>query len=192
MFRKNKQLVLGMEYVPEGEESAMREIVELSLQEMNLARRPVPRGQHGKSHGCVRARFKVCADIRDEFRHGLFKTARSYDALIRFSNNEKFDDAQSDPRGMAVKLFQNDDPIQDFLMIDHPVFFIRNVADYVIFVRAFVASRQSKIVKKLSRLPKPIKALVGFIILFIRFYRNHWKELRISWKLNQQTSSKRP
>ena len=32
---------------------------------------------------------------------------------------------------------------QDFILVDHPVFFIRNVADYVAFSRAFVDGAKS-------------------------------------------------
>ncbi len=128
MFGRKKTPPLGKEDIPPGEKSATDEIVKLSLADMNIGRRPVQRGQHPKSHGCIQATFKVCPDIRDEYRHGLFKTAGSYDALLRFSNFSESDDSQSNTRGLAVKLFHNGEAIQDFVMIDHPVFFIRNAA----------------------------------------------------------------
>jgi catalase len=180
MFGRKKNPILGREYIPQDEESATREIVELSLAAMDIGRRPVLRGQHPKSHGCIRARFEVCADIRDEFRHGLFKTVGTYEALLRFSNFSRADDSQPDARGMAVKLFHNGDAIQDFVMIDHPVFFIRNAADYVVFIRAFVRSRRSKIARRLRFFPEWVKNLIRGLILFFRFYWRRWRELWIS------------
>ena len=186
MFGWKKTPPLGKENIPPGEKSATDEIVKLSLADMNIGRRPVLRGQHPKSHGCIRARFEVCADIRDEFRHGLFKTVGSYDALVRFSNFSRADDSQSDTRGMAVKLFHNGDAIQDFVMIDHPVFFIRNAADYVIFVRAFVRSRGSRIVRRLRFFPEWVKNLVRFMIVFNGFYWRRPRELWIIWKMSRK------
>lgn len=186
MFGRKKTLQLGMEDVPEGEDLATSEIVKMSLAEMNIARRPVLRGQHPKSHGCVRARFEVFADIRDELKHGLFKTARSYDALVRFSNSQRSDDSLPDPRGMAVKLLEEGTGIQDFVMIDHPVFFICNAADYVVFSRAFIRSRRSRIVKKLAPFSGRLMELVRGMILINRFYWKHWRELWISIKLSRK------
>ena len=74
----------------------------------------------------------------------MFREPRTYRALIRFSNGRQWDDTKADVHGMAVKLLavegekvlesEKDAQTQDFLMIAHPVFFIRNVADYVSFM----------------------------------------------------------
>jgi len=49
------------------------------------------------------------------------------------------DDSVGDGRGMAIKLMgvkPSEFGTQDFVMINHPVFFVRNVADYVEFQKA--------------------------------------------------------
>jgi len=49
------------------------------------------------------------------------------------------DDLVDDGRGMAIKLMgieHSDSGTQDFIMINHPVFFVRNAADYVEFQKA--------------------------------------------------------
>src|ERR1700754_5288479 len=67
----------------------------------------VRRDAHPKTHGLVTAEFIVLDDFSHALRHGVFKTPRKFDALIRFSAGEVFvaDDTRL-PRsgGMAVKL----------------------------------------------------------------------------------------
>jgi catalase len=112
-----------------------------------LGVRPAMRDAHAKAHGCVRASFAVHSDLPKAYRVGAFAEPVSYKAWIRFSNGSgtPHDDAVGDGRGMALKLIGVRGPklladvpeaetgTQDFLMINYPVFFIRNVADYVPF-----------------------------------------------------------
>ena len=62
------------------------------------------RAQHGRSHGCVAAMFRVRPDLPDRFRHGLFAQPGEFQALIRFSNGAQFADDRKDAHGMAIKL----------------------------------------------------------------------------------------
>jgi catalase len=91
------------------------------------------RDAHAKAHGCVKAKFAVAEGLPPELAVGLFATPKSWDATVRFSNSERIpqSDRTKDGRGMAVKL---DGIEQDFVMINHPVFFVRNAADYIDFV----------------------------------------------------------
>lgn len=107
--------------------------------------RPAMRDAHAKGHGCVKATFTVAANIANDLKVGVFARARTYTAWIRFSNGagSPHDDNAGDGRGMAIKLTgvpgkklladEIHAPTQDFVMINYPVFFIRNVADYVPF-----------------------------------------------------------
>lgn len=113
-----------------------------------LGVRPAMRDAHAKAHGCVRGTFEVDSKVPDDLRAGIFAQPQTYKAWVRFSNGAgtPHDDAAGDGRGMAVKLVGVPGPkllgdapeaqmgTQDFVMINHPVFFIRNVADYVPFV----------------------------------------------------------
>src|SRR5262249_938209 len=114
--------------------------------------RPVRRGQYIKQHGCLRAKFVVSGDpgLEDAFRRGLFARPGVYDAWIRFSSSSQHDDHQPDAHGMAIKLMGVDgeevlgceDPkTQDFLMVDSPVFFLRNAIGYGKFSPALLKAR---------------------------------------------------
>jgi hypothetical protein len=140
----------GEEFVPAGEDLAIDQIVAIHryVQEFRDRKRdPVPRGQHPKQHGCVRAEFIVESDLPEALKHGVFREPRTYRALIRFSNGRQWDDTRPDAHGMAIKLLEvegekvlesgKNAKTQDFVLLDHPVFFIKNVADYVPFMEDF-------------------------------------------------------
>ena len=108
------------------------------------------RDAHAKGHGCVTATFTVRPDLPEELRAGVFVPGREYRAWIRFSNGnaEIRPDHAKDARGMAIKLMGVEGekllptppgarPLetQDFLMINHPVFFNRDVEEYEGFIR---------------------------------------------------------
>lgn len=115
----------------------------------SLARRDA----HAKAHGCVGATFTVLPRLAPELRAGVFARPRTYPAVIRFSNGFRAerDDHAGDGRGMAIKLIgvagrkllarEAWEPTQDFLLINFPVFFVRNAADYLPFVAAEARDR---------------------------------------------------
>jgi hypothetical protein len=97
----------------------------------------VRRDAHAKAHGCVKATFKVDADLETGLRVGTFSTpGKASKAWLRFSNGAFHPGADTglDGRGMAIKLMDSSgtDPrtVHDILMINHPVFFSPNIADY--------------------------------------------------------------
>ncbi|HYP58581.1 MAG TPA: catalase family protein, partial [Beijerinckia sp.] len=106
------------------------------------------RDAHRKAHGCVQASFTVLGGLPPELAQGVFAEPKDYSAIIRYSNGSgaSQDDRTGDGRGMAVKVLGVDGPkiltedpensTQDFLMINYPVFFVRNALDYVGFERA--------------------------------------------------------
>ncbi len=106
------------------------------------------RDAHRKAHGCVAAKFNVLGGLPPALAQGVFAQAHSFDAVIRYSNGsgQSNDDSKGDGRGMAIKLLGVTGPkllsdeasanTQDFIMINHPVFFVRNAADYVDFQRS--------------------------------------------------------
>ena len=109
----------------------------------------VARGAHAKAHACLRAYFDVLPDLREAFRYGVFaEPGRRYRTWVRFSNGhydlETSQDYNNDARGMALKLLGVDGeplerdgvngPVQDFLMANTPVFFVRNMPDYNYFI----------------------------------------------------------
>lgn len=106
------------------------------------------RDAHRKSHGCVQASFEVLDKLPPQLAQGLFATPHAYQAVVRFSNGSgsSQDDHTNDARGMAVKVMgvpglkllddEQTASTQDFLMTNHPVFFIRNAVDYGAFQKA--------------------------------------------------------
>ena len=127
----SEPLELGKEYPPPGEDAAIQQLRALHLQVQHAQHADGHRGEHPKGHGGVWARFRVEEDIPPEFRAGLFAKPGDYLALVRYSNGRNLDDRQPDVRGMAIKVLipQNGiDPLQqDFLLVNHPVFFGRSV-----------------------------------------------------------------
>jgi hypothetical protein len=118
--------------------------------------RPAIRDAHAKGHGCVKAEFVVEKNIPSKLRKGVFAAPRTYPAWIRFSNGSGTpdDDHAGDGRGMAIKLMgvdgekiladEADAKTQDFVMINYPVFFVRNVADYMTFTGLSVAGKSDQ------------------------------------------------
>ncbi|MCM2254200.1 MAG: catalase family protein [Vicinamibacteria bacterium] len=111
-------------------------------------KRPVRRDAHPKAHGCVRASFAVNAELPENLAQGAFVPGKAYAAWIRFSNGASDparDDAKGDARGMAIKLMgvpgtkllpeERDAGTQDFIMINHPVFFIDDPQQYLTLVK---------------------------------------------------------
>ena len=150
MKHESVHITMGEELIPSGEADQIDQIVAIhrEVQEhVDRKLKPVPRGQHQKQHGCVRAEFVVEPNLPANLRHGIFYEPRAYHALIRFSNGKQFDDRLPDAHGMAIKLLgvegekvlasEKNAQTQDFIMIDHPVFFVRNVADYVPLMKDF-------------------------------------------------------
>jgi hypothetical protein len=131
------------EEVPANEDEATQQIVRMIEESVRaeakngLARR----GAHAKAHGCVQAEFRVLDNLPEGVRVGIFREPRAYPAWIRYSNafGKMQDDSVGDARGMAIKLMgveQSESGTQDFVMINHPVFLVRNAADYVEFQKA--------------------------------------------------------
>lgn len=125
------------EVVPETETADIAATIELIERHVREAARGgvARRDAHAKGHGCVRAEFQVLGNLPAELRVGFFAHPHRYPALIRFSNGASVmaADKQGDSRGMAIKLLDVADSssgTQDFVLVDHAVFVVRNVADY--------------------------------------------------------------
>ena len=131
----------GEETVPAGEAQVIEEFKTILLKEMKdeaAPDQPKKRGQHPKPHGFVVAKFTVLEGLPEELKIGLFREPRPYTAVIRFSNTAAKDDSTPDTHGMAIKLLgvkgkkllegEEDAETQDFVMIDHPLFFAQDVA----------------------------------------------------------------
>ncbi|MBW4669873.1 MAG: catalase family protein [Cyanomargarita calcarea GSE-NOS-MK-12-04C] len=149
-------LELGKEYPPADEASAIEVIERISIEQVQrnyqTGEKPVRRDAHAKHHGCVRAEFIVESNLPEEMKIGVFKEPeKKFTACIRFSNGSgnSQSDLKGDARGMAIKLLgvegekllPDEKNTQDFATINHPVFFIRNVQDYIDFFTAIESAK---------------------------------------------------
>ena len=112
------------------------------------------RAVHAKSHGLLNADFEVVAS---ELKVGLFAEPRTYKALLRPSNGfaEVRKDRMRDARGLSLRvLVPSSEPLngqrpqfiptglgdelgfQDFVMVNYPVFFSRDIASFAGLVQA--------------------------------------------------------
>jgi Dyp-type peroxidase family len=112
--------------------------------------RPAFRQAHAKAHGVVKAEFHVESELSDDTRFGVFQPGATYDAWVRFSNSDSTpqDDRKGGVRGMAIKLMgihgnkllqdETDATTQDFLLVNCPIFFSPDVADFLAFIQSTV------------------------------------------------------
>jgi hypothetical protein len=120
-------------------------VLAVSLQEQK-AKGPGLRQVHSKSHGLVTGKFKIEENIPEQCRVGVFTKVQEYDIWVRFSNasspkslNELKPDTEGDARGMAIQLRniegnkvpEDESNTQDFILINHHVFFLPDVQGYI-------------------------------------------------------------
>ncbi len=153
----------GVEQIPAGEAEAIARIIEverkLLQKKIDQDKLPspghsVPRGQHPKHHGCVRAEFVVAQELPEHLRVGLFREPGArFPACIRFSNASVQDDQHAGGHGMAIKLLdvpgekllkgEEHAQTHDFVLLDSPVFFIKDAIEYASFESALLAMEDS-------------------------------------------------
>lgn len=140
--------VLGEKLQP-NEEAVVQNIVQViekSIREQYTVGNAL-RDAHPKAHGCIRAEFHVSKNIPAQFAKGVFMPDQSYQAWIRFSNasnDASSADIDKDARGIAIKLLgvsgekilesEKQATTQDFIMINHPVFFANDAKRYLSFI----------------------------------------------------------
>ena len=171
-----KQLALGEERIGEDEDRKIDLITLQNMKTMTLDRETGKqvRAQHTKGHGCATAKFIVREDIPHDLRHGVFAQPNSFDAVIRFSNGIRTDDREPDAHGMAIKLpgVRADGGDQDFVLVDHPVYFAEGMRDYLAFNtyfhEIFFFKKEHGERLKLSIDPRTAKGALSWAGLWIR------------------------
>jgi hypothetical protein len=152
--------MIEYERVPAGEQAAIDEILRLTLEELKHdnppGTKPVKRDAHAKHHGVVRAELTVLDGLAPDLAIGVFAHPRTYRAYVRFSNSVATVGSDKEPqgRGLALKLMgvegekllesEMTEKTQDFIMITHPVFPIKDVFDYILLLRAAFAKKPLK------------------------------------------------
>ena len=139
------------EFIPDSEQSDLKKLIDIAYVRYERIRDkndPVyRRDQHSKAHGCVNAEFNVFDTVPQSMQHGVFAPQfhnKTFPAWVRFSNAAfgMDPDQAEDGRGFAIKLLDvpgdkvmstiPDEKSQDFILMNHPVFLIRDVADYLL------------------------------------------------------------
>lgn len=123
-----------LETVPEDEEAQIQRVLDLQLEIMKARQDPAKRGQHPKMQALLRAELHVHADAPDDLRVGVFETPVIRPALVRLSTGLLPRDSDPQAHGLAIKLLDVEEApggTQDFILLDAPTFFVRNVAEYV-------------------------------------------------------------
>jgi catalase len=153
-----EKLEIGKEYPPVGEEAEIQAVMEITKKKM-LAQGnspPTRRDQHPKSHGYLVGEFIVAENIPNELRVGIFAQPRTYPVRIRFSNgsNDPKPDTAGNIRGMAIKVMGVEGEMaidtpdhqgeQDFVLIDDPAFFLKDVTGYLNFFAAVATMNKMK------------------------------------------------
>jgi hypothetical protein len=149
-----------VETIPADEADDIQRVVQAL--ELILARSQAKSGQfradvHVKTHGYAQGELRVLPNLPDELAQGLFERDGVYPVVVRFSNaaSQAQADAIPDGRGMAIKVLgvegevvladEQRGPTQDFVMINHPVFFARNVKDYLRLEQVLVQADDSSL-----------------------------------------------
>ncbi len=135
------------------------------------------RDAHPKAHGCVKAEIDILDSLPAALARGMFVPGATYQAWIRFSNGSADPtraDIKRDARGMAIKVLgvpgktllddESAAATQDFIMINHPVFFATDPARY----RSFLQDANSDHLYRKLRIPFDLGAKGTLIALKTR------------------------
>src|SRR5579883_482766 len=112
---------------------------------------PDQRQMHTKSHGLVWGEFIVENNLPETLNVGVFARPQKYPIWVRFSNasppekrGKLKSDQEPDVRAVAIKLMEvegtkvldDEENTQDFILINHPVFFVRDAQGYIDLAQA--------------------------------------------------------
>ena len=137
--------VPAQEEIPAGETAMTQDILQTAIKIVDQHRDNTRylRDAHAKAHGCVKAEVAVLQNLDPTLRQGVFaEPGKTWQAVMRLSNGNAYPqfDSLRDARGMALKLLdvpgtqlmpsQQGRSEQDFVMFNHPNFFVSDVAEY--------------------------------------------------------------
>ncbi len=144
----------------EEQATAIEELVRLSLakaKEDGVAMDGrMLRQSHAKQHGLVYAVFTVRQNLPDRLSVGLFAEPKAYHAYVRYSNSEGPNVPDNEPqlRGMSIKVFgvpgdklleyEKQAVTHDFILVNHPVFPVRDAVDFLEFTRCLHEGKPQK------------------------------------------------
>jgi hypothetical protein len=149
------------------------------------------RGVHAKHHGLMKASLQIREDLPERFAVGLFKPGHKYECWVRVSNTQPVPQAdyRPDGRGIALKILRvegrpavpfrlpngldgpdADATTQDFAMVSHPTFFVKDARDYAIMRGLFDANTDGRL--------EQLSVTAGSALYMLRRPRASWLLLR--------------
>lgn len=126
---------------------------------------PDLRQVHPKSHGLVWGEFIVENDLPETLKVGVFAKTKTYPIWVRFSNASEAEkrgkfksDKEPDIRGLALKLMNvagkkvldDEEGTQDFVLLNHPVFFVRDIQGFADLVKAGSGQAEPELLQRLQ------------------------------------------
>jgi hypothetical protein len=186
-----RELELAIEYPSPDEDEYTDKLARVLKQKVADSYPPgkTLRDAHPKQHGCVMAEFIVDSEIPQEWRIGVFKEARAFPALIRFSNASPTvsPDYKKDCRGMAIKLLGVEGEkllegdrhglTHDFITISFDSFFSKSPRDLYFFTVAFFSGALGA----LWYFFNPFKPHVGTFLSIFKSAQRHTSPLDIRY-----------
>jgi hypothetical protein len=142
---------LNKEYMEKNEEAVVNALVDEFMRVFPLVnppgKCPALRVTHSKTLACVRGEFIIEPNLPPELQVGLFKTAKTYPAWVRFSQSFVTSDKKRDGRSLTIKVMEVPGEkllpeakwatTQDLPMMSGKLFFVRNVTDFLEFMRYY-------------------------------------------------------
>ena len=170
-----------LESIPEGEAEMIERVAAMQTEIMKN-RDPRKRGQHPKQQALLRGRFQIGDAVPDALRAGIFARPGSFEALVRVSTGPMPKDSDPNPHAMAIKLLDvpgAPDGTQDFIMLDQPTFFIRDIAEYVKFFGA--AQTDPAATGYFKSHPREFGLNLTFnVVIASHLERQYWSEVPIA------------
>ncbi|AUC80769.1 SRPBCC family protein [Lacinutrix sp. Bg11-31] len=152
-------LQIGYEYISSDEDKIIQEMIDEMQAQMDrvYAQKKMPRQIHTKMHGCVKAKFIIEPDLKEALKIGVFKTVKTYNCWVRFSNSQSKPqkDKKKDIRGIAIKLMdvqgekllnnKRHETTHDFLLMSSETFFSKNIKEFRGTLKASTAKNKLKL-----------------------------------------------
>ncbi len=145
---------MTFECIPANEDKFRDKLIEMLKAKMTRENpTTMHRDAHPKQHGLVKARFSVLQTLPPSVCYGVFKPGSTYDAWVRFSNQNApaLNDYDKDIRGAAIKLMNipgekiemadNNTTSQDFVTISTPKFVTHDVEEFSGLIEALVGGK---------------------------------------------------
>jgi hypothetical protein len=160
---------------PTAQKAATDTILDIDLK-VQAQKGPDLRKDHPKSHGLVWGEFIIENNIPDSLKVGLFSQPKTYPIWARFSNASDAEkrgklksDFEPDVRAMAIKVMNvagekvpsDEQKTQDFLFINHPIFFVKDAQGFANLMKATVGKADAEEMRSLAPTFEVLKAITS-------------------------------